>query len=650
MRITFLKFHPLSLFIAFAILVSTPVFPASAQKPKTPAASRPAPTESNAAQIELLETKVRFEMNGDSRKEVHTRVRINNEIGANQFARLNFDFNRSFQSVEIPLVRITHSSGGTADILPSAITDNSHPAVVDFPAYHDVRVKSVRILGLAPGDVLEYRVITTTTHHPLAPDFWLDQTFDRSGVVSRQVFDLELPATREVKLRTSPGISAVPSGCDVGGVLCETTKFYHWERDRSQLQDASNEPDIAITTFSDWTQLAKRLLLLQPPLGQEASLSKKARELAVAASTTKDKSEAIYDFISEKISTVDLPLGTNGFRPRRPSEILTSGYATPEDKFALFAALASAARISCASAFAFSEVDHDAFGQLPSPAALGHQLVWIDDPNFTAWLDPGLEVAPFAMIPSNLRGKPVLVLDPELLSPEPVKNIISSMELPKNPPFAGVQTVNVSAQISGNGELRSKVKYVIRGDNELLLRVAFHKTEKEKWKEVAQMLALSDGFRGQITNITASDPYQTQKPFEVEYEISQPKFVDWSKKTLRIQAILPLPGLPDPPTAEQIKFGKPIDLGAPLTIELEATIELPAGATTQAPIGTTVNRDYATFSSKYSVEGNKLHASRSYYFLSPSLPASRAVDLNAFLHAVQSDQTQLFTITPAPQE
>ena len=77
----------------------------------------------NAAQIELLETKYRFETNGDSRKEVHALVKINSELGVRQFARLNFDYNRSFQSVEIPLVHITHANGGTSDILPSAITD-----------------------------------------------------------------------------------------------------------------------------------------------------------------------------------------------------------------------------------------------------------------------------------------------------------------------------------------------------------------------------------------------------------------------------------------------------------------------------------------------------------------------------------------------
>src|SRR5207244_9810450 len=102
--------------------------------------------------------------NGDSRREVHALVKIHSELGVRQFAQLNFDFNRSFESIDIPLVRITHANGGTADILPSAITDRPNPVVVNAPGYQDVRVKSVRMLGLQPGDTLEYRVIRSEEH------------------------------------------------------------------------------------------------------------------------------------------------------------------------------------------------------------------------------------------------------------------------------------------------------------------------------------------------------------------------------------------------------------------------------------------------------------------------------------------------------
>ena len=91
----------------------------------------------------------------------------------------------------------------------------------------------------------------------------------------------------------------------------------------------------------------------------------------------------------------------------------------------------------------------------------------------------------------------------------------------------------------GEGEIYT------RGDNELLLRMAFHQTPAEKWKEVAGLLALSDGFRGVITSATASDPKATKDPFTVEYELAQEKFVDWSKKPVRIPALLPQIGLPE---------------------------------------------------------------------------------------------------------
>jgi len=50
-----------------------------------------------------------------------------------------------------------------------------------------------------------------------------------------------------------------------------------------------------------------------------------------------------------------------------------------------------------------------------------------------------------------------------------------------------------------------------------------------------------------VSSVSASDPYATREPFTVDYEISMPKFVDWSKKPVRIPALLPQLGLPIPP-------------------------------------------------------------------------------------------------------
>src|SRR5574340_284186 len=83
-----------------------------ADKTSSHRGARAAAVAVNPAQIELLATSVRFAANGDSRKEVHAHVKIKNELGVRQFARLNFDYNRRYQQVEFPLLRITHGHGG----------------------------------------------------------------------------------------------------------------------------------------------------------------------------------------------------------------------------------------------------------------------------------------------------------------------------------------------------------------------------------------------------------------------------------------------------------------------------------------------------------------------------------------------------------
>jgi hypothetical protein len=258
------------------------------------------------------------------------------------------------------------------------------------------------------------------------------------------------------------------------------------------------------------------------------------------------------------------------------------------------------------------------------------------------WLDPSLEVAPFGVIPSSLRGQTALILTPRRSGSA---NYIFTNEIHAALPFASFQKVAIDATLEATGNLTAKVRYTMRGDNELLLRIAFHQTPKDKWTEVAQLLSLSDGFRGQITKVNASDPYATHDPFTVEYEISQPQFVNWSKKPVRIPAILPLLGLPDPPASP----ASDIQIGTPLKVETELTLHLPAGTTAQTPTGTSVDRDYATFSSRYSAQDGIISAARHINFLFRSLPSTRATDFNAFLHAVQSDESQLFTLSsPLP--
>ena len=162
---------------------------------------------------------------------------------------------------------------------------------------------------------------------------------------------------------------------------------------------------------------------------------------------------------------------------------------------------------------------------------------------------------------------------------------------------------------------------------------------------MAGLLALSDGFRGQVTSVNVSDPMATRDPFTVEYEITQAKFVDWSKKPVRIPALLPQIALPDlPAKTEAGEAARAIELGTPLDVDTQMTLKLPSGTTVQTPAGTSVERDYAKFTSKYNTAANTVTASRRVNFLLREIPGDRAMDYNAFVRAVQNDQAQAITL------
>jgi hypothetical protein len=618
---------------------------ATKQATKSDAASQKAPEL--PAQIELLETRVRFEENGDSRKEVHTRVHINNEVGARQFARLTFDYNRAFQQIEFPLVRITHSGGGTIDILPSAISDQPNPAVVNAPAYQDVRVKSVRILGLAPGDILEYRTVTINSTPPFAPRFYISHDVARDNLVSEERFEVDLPAASKV----------VPIASRIAEIYemkesndsANARVLYQWKWPvSSESQKHPSAPhvptrpnlgaqsDIVLTSLA-WNDLLESLKSALSKFSVIAvAVKDKAQDLASSASTPEGKLEVLYDFVSQKVRTVDLPVAAAGFRFRDPAEVLSSGYGVPEDKSLLLATMAYSIGVDAAPAFILS--DQSAFVHGGNPSALGNVLNVARFAAGPVWLDPSVEVAPFGVVRPELRAKPALLVAPP--------NSVQFFEkVSTKLPFAARQEVHVDAAIGADGTLSTKIKYRMRGDNELLLRVAFHESAKEKWKEVAQLLALSDGFRGKITSVSASDPYATKEPFTVEYEIVQPKFVDWSKKPVRIPALLPQLGLPDAPGNRAAGTATAaVDLGPPLDVETHLTLRLPPGTAALMPTGISVERDYATFASKYQETGDTVTASRRLNFLLREVSADRVADYNAFMRAVQNDEAQEFTL------
>jgi len=217
------------------------------------------------------------------------------------------------------------------------------------------------------------------------------------------------------------------------------------------------------------------------------------------------------------------------------------------------------------------------------------------------------------------------------------------METPADPPSLQVQNIDVTGRVSSLGKLTARIHYSMTGDNALTLRTAFRRTPRANWKQIGQLLAAGDGLAGEVTAAKSSDPSDTHSPFEVDYEISQAKIADWSRKTLQLRLPLPALGIPEvEESAESV--AKPLKLGSPLEVHIRATIELPAGYAPRAPVPVSMSRDFASYHSNYSIRGRTIEAQRDIVFRQREIPQDLLADYSAFTRAARADEAQLVSV------
>ncbi|MCL5286738.1 MAG: DUF3857 domain-containing protein [Acidobacteria bacterium] len=622
---------------------------APAQKAAQPPAQakveeKKAPDYSQEAFVfEKWHTRVRFEADGTGRQESLAVVKVQSAAGVQQLGEQNIGYNSGNQKVQIEYIRVRKADGSVVTAGADAVQDLSTPIAREAPVYTDYRMKHVSVPGLRPGDTLEYKVVTLT-ETPLAPGhFWFDYEFEKNVIVLDERLEIDVPKSRAIKLKTHP--DREPTITEQG-----ERKIYAWtsrnlerppeDAEKKPKREEPKGPAVQLTTFQSWTEVGQWYATLEKDrVTPTAEIRAKAAELIAGRTTELEKIEALYDFVAKNFRYVSLSFGVGRYQPHAAGEVLANQYGDCKDKHTLLASLLEAAGFRAEAVLIASQ--RKLAEEMPSPSQFDHLITTVrvkpeDDKATTKdssllWMDTTLEVAPFRLLSPNLRGKKAL-----LISHDAPPGLVDT---PQDPPFASTQAVEISGKVSELGKLTARIKYTLRGDAELGLRVAFRRTPQNQWKQIAQWAAISDGFRGEVGEIKVGDPSATAEPFAFEYELSQANYLDWSNKKSQMNVPLPSMGLPSAPD-EKEETTEEIELGTPMDAVTKLSLELPANFTARAPVSVAVKRDYAEYRATYKMEQNVLHAERVMKFQMRELPGDRAGDYRAFLRAVRNDEGQ----------
>jgi tetratricopeptide (TPR) repeat protein/transglutaminase-like putative cysteine protease len=611
--------------------------------------------------IEQYVTVARFENDGTGERVLTVRVRVQSDAGVQQLGELIFGYSSANEQMDVHYVRVKKADGSVVTAAPDSIKEMTASVERDAPVYTDYKEKHITVPSLHSGDTVEYEIATRVVT-PFAPgQFWFQQNFIKEAIVLDERLDINVPEGRSLivksaaysrpdgkedhaaRLTIAKSGGPVPVTEDFSKETSGGREILQWRhhqltrptdeeqaKKKSQKREDSH-PDIQLTTFKSWDDVARWYADLEKGRAEPTpEIRAKAQELIQGRSAEPEKIQALYDYVSKNIRYVSLSFGLGRYQPHAASEVFANQYGDCKDKVTLLAAMLRAADIS--SDAVLIPFSRDLDPAVPSPSQFDHVITAVPGGKGLLWMDSTAEVAPFRLLAPALRNKSAL-----LVTSAGAGKLV---ETPADPPFLSTQRVDIEGQVSDLGKLSAKLRYSIRGDNELVLRVAFRKTPKNQWKQLGQRIALLDGLPGEVTAVNPSDPAETREPFQLELEFSQPNFLDWSSKKAKLALPLLALGLPQTPEDNS----EPIHLGSPLDVSMNLNLLLPPNFSAQAPVAVAVARDYAEYKSSYKFANHTLVAERSLDFKMRELPYSRTSDYLAFAHAVESDEGQVLVV------
>jgi tetratricopeptide (TPR) repeat protein/transglutaminase-like putative cysteine protease len=585
--------------------------------------------------IEQYFTSATFENDGTGTRDLAVRIHVQSEAGVQQLGELVFGFNSANEQMDVRYARVRKTDGTVVTAAPDAVKETTSSVASDAPVYTDYKEKHVTIPALSTGDTLEYEIVTRTIS-PVAPgEFWFDHNFITDAVALDEHLEITVPAGRAIKL-ASPKFHFEKTD-EPGHTV------YRWKRvnlkhavdeDKSKEKDEranAKIPDVQLTTFGSWNDVAHWYAKLEEGRSQPSpEIRAKAQELIAGRTSSLEKMQALYEYVSRNIRYVSLSFGLGRYQPHSADEVFSNQYGDCKDKHTLLASMLDVAGIP--SDAVLIPLTRKVDTSLPSPSQFDHLITAVPDRGNFIWMDATAEVAPFRLLALPLRGKSALLVPPD--------GDGKIVETPADPPFLSTQQVEIEGSVSDLGTLTAHLHYRMRGDTELVLRTAFRRAPETQWKELGQTILTLDGLRGEVTLVKPSDPSDARNPFELDIDFTLANFLDWSSKKAKIALPLLTIGLPD--TTED--NANPITLGSPLNVTTTLKLTFPPSFMAQAPIAIAVAHDYAEFKSSYHFENHILTATRSLNFKMRELPADRTGDYLAFTRTVAADEGQLLVV------
>jgi len=593
-----------------------------------------------AAIFERILNRARFENDGTSLEETEAAIRIQSEAGVREFGQLVFGYSSATEKLEVEYVRVRKPDGQVIVTPESTVQDFAPDVLKDAPMYTDYRQRHISVAALRPGDTLEYRTVTRTTTPLAAGNFWYEQTFPKGVVVNEDRLEIDVPKSREIKLKTPKYKPEIQDNGD--------RRLYTWvvkgleperntDKTKDDEADESPGPDVQLTTFTDWQQIAHWYASLQGErMTVDDRVRKQAEDLTQGAATPEEKAHRLYNFVSLNIRYVSISLGVGRYQPHAATEVLASGYGDCKDKHTLLAAMLKAVGIQSYPVLIDSsrKLDNDE----PSPAQFDHVITLARVGDRLTWLDTTQEVTPYGLLLYQLRNKEAIVASDDAES--------GVRRTPADSPVKTFVHFVLTGKFSEYGALDATLEFTAQGDRDWPMRAGYRSVPQAEWKDFTKMLSTSWGLPGDVDDVQLDPIEDTSRPFHLKYHLKQDRFFVVPSASVDFR---PIPPLGVPAVQASSKSTEPIDIGPAGDTDYKVRLEFPANYAVHTPLAVQMSRDYGEYSSSYTLtslpNGTVLEGERRLIVNLNQLPAARRADYESFHNVTRSNDDQLLSCT-----
>ena len=382
-----------------------------------------------------------------------------------------------------------------------------------YPSYSNYKELTFSMPGVTVGSIIDYKVVKEKKKPEIEGKFsneFYFQTYDPTYLCRYKVITPRDTNLKYLVLNPFSGVQLSPNVIHKGN-----KKVYLWEHKNIPqiIKEKSMPPTeelacrILVTTMNSWEEFSnwwrKEIAGKTEP---DESIKKKVAELTETLSTSKEKTEAIFDYVKKEIRYVFIDLGKSGYEPDNAKKVFENKYGDCKDKSTLLISMLRVAGIPAYYVLIPTSSVGNLIKDFPYPFQFNHCIVSTKKEGKYNFFDPVAKNYRFNYLPNSDQNRDVLIFDSE-------KIVFEKTPLAK--PEENAYYNQSQIRIGLDGSIECELKNFGSGSEEASLRSFFTKNRPTQIKESLEE-RVDEIFSGaSLLKYTQSDPMNFKERFEV---------------------------------------------------------------------------------------------------------------------------------------